>query len=47
VIDSSGWEFSFAFDLYPSERSLDDVKDPAIINTLVSDVSSKNNEVRF
>lgn len=47
MIDSSGWEFSFALDLYPSERSLDDVKDPAIIDTLVSDVSSKNNQIRF
>ena len=47
MVDSGLRELSLAFDFDPGEGRFDDVKDPAIVDGFIPDVSSKNNEVGF
>lgn len=47
MVDPGSWHFSFALDFGPSERRLNDIEDPAVIDAPVSDVSSEDDEVGF
>ena len=47
VIDSWRRKLTFAFDFYPGQRRFDNVQNPAIVDGLITNVTTKDDQVRF